>query len=146
MRIKVRPLEPRDHADWLALFQDYVAFYKADVPAAVIDLTWSRLMGDDESMTGIGATVDQQLVGMALIVFHRSTWSATGYCYLEDLYVAPTARGQGVGRALIEAVYSAADARGATRTYWVTENDNVIARRLYDAMATRAPFIQYRRR
>jgi GNAT superfamily N-acetyltransferase len=146
MRVEVRPLQPRDQPEWRALFNDYVAFYKADVPAAVIDLTWSRLMGDDESMTGIGATVDQELVGMALVVFHRSTWSPTGYCYLEDLYVAPSARGQGVGRALIEAVYAAADARGATRTYWVTEDDNAVARRLYDGMAQRVPFVQYRRR
>jgi GNAT superfamily N-acetyltransferase len=146
MRVEVRPLQPRDHPEWRALFNDYVAFYKADVPAAVIDLTWSRLMGDDESMTGIGATVDQQLVGMALVVFHRSTWSPIGYCYLEDLYVSPSARGQGVGRALIEAVYAAADARGATRTYWVTEDDNAVARRLYDGMAQRVPFVQYRRR
>jgi GNAT superfamily N-acetyltransferase len=147
MHIKVRPLEPSDHADWLALFRDYVAFYGADVPADVVDLTWSRLMGEDAAMLGLGATSgDGRLVGMALVVFHRSTWSATGYCYLEDLYVAPAARGRGVGRALIEAVYAAADARGATRTYWVTEDDNAIARRLYDGMAQRAPFVQYRRR
>lgn len=147
MRIEVRPLEPRDHADWLVLFEDYVAFYKAHVPADVVDLTWSRLMGGDADMLGLGATSgDGRLVGMALIVFHRSTWSATWYCYLEDLYVAPAARGQGVGRSLIEAVYAAADARGATRTYWVTEEENATARRLYDAMAMRAPYVQYRRR
>ncbi len=146
MSLSVRPLEPGDHDNWLVLFRDYIAFYRESVPDDVIELTWSRLTGDDPDMLGLTATRgDGRLVGMALVVFHRSTWSSTWYCYLEDLYVVPAERGQGVGRALIEAVYAAADARGATRTYWVTEADNAAARRLYDGVARRAPFVQYRR-
>ena len=84
-------------------------------------------------------------IGLAHALFHRSTWTATWYCYLEDLYVDPDRRNQGAGRALIEAVYRAADARGCTRTYWVTGETNMDARALYDRIATRAPFVQYRR-
>ena len=146
MTIGVRPLEARDHAEWLGLFHDYVAFYRAVVPPEVVDLTWSRLMGGSEEMLGLCAEDPEAgLVGIALVVFHRSTWSTTWYCYLEDLYVAPAARGRGVGRALIEAVYAAADERGASRTYWVTEEGNSEARRLYDRVALRAPYVQYRR-
>ena len=146
MSIRVRPLEARDHDAWLALFQDYIAFYRASVPDEVVALTWSRLMGGAPEMSGLGAFgADGRLIGIALMVFHRSTWAADGYCYLEDLYVVPEARGLGAGRALIEGVYAAADARGATRTYWVTEEDNAVARRLYDRVAARAPYVQYRR-
>ncbi|MGE0699997.1 MAG: N-acetyltransferase family protein [Hyphomicrobiaceae bacterium] len=146
MTVRVRPLEQRDHADWLALFRDYIAFYRADVPDEVVALTWSRLMGLEPEMLGLAAVgEDDRPVGLALIVFHRSTWSPTFYCYLEDLYVAPAMRGQGIGRALVEAVYAAADARGATRTYWVTESGNLTAQSLYDRLATRAPYVQYRR-
>src|SRR5215475_9199792 len=81
----------------------------------------------------------------AHIVFHRSTWSATWYCYLEDLFVDPTRRKTGAGRALIEAVYRAADARQCTRTYWVTDASNATARALYDRVAGKEPFVQYRR-
>ena len=147
MTFGVRPLESDDYEAWLALFRDYVAFYQASVPDDVIELTWSRLMSASPEMLGLCAVGDDDsLVGIALLVFHPSTWSATSYCYLEDLFVAPAVRGQGVGKALIEAVYAAADDRGATRTYWVTETGNVAARRLYDGVAIRAPYVQYRRR
>ena len=144
--IRVRPLEHRDKSDWLSLFRDYIAFYRAQVPDDVIELTWTRLMGADFAMHGLAAVgADDRPLGFALLVLHPSTWSPTTYCYLEDLFVAPAARGQGVGRLLIEAVYATADARGATRTYWVTEAGNAAARHLYDKLATRAPFVQYRR-
>ena len=79
------------------------------------------------------------------VLFHRSTWSKTWYCYLEDLFVRPDIRAKGTGRQLIEAVYREADARGATRTYWFTRGDNERARRLYDRLGTLSPFVQYRR-
>lgn len=146
MSIEVRPIERRDESDWLRLFRDYIAFYRASVPDDVIELTWARLLDEASPMTGLVATdADGSPVGIALLVFHLSTWSPTTYCYLEDLYVAPAARGKGVGRALIKAVYREADARGATRTYWVTEADNKTARRLYDTLAARVPIVQYRR-
>jgi len=146
MDIRTRPLEPRDHDRWRTLFRAYIDFYRAEVSDEVIALTWSRLMDSASGMVGLCATdADDCPIGIALLVFHPSTWSATTYCYLEDLYVAPEARGRGAGKALIGAVYAMADARGATRTYWVTEEGNDGARRLYDSLAVRAPYVQYRR-
>ena len=84
-------------------------------------------------------------IGLAHVLFHRSTWSPTHYCYLEDLFVEPGLRAKGVGRALIEAVYREADARQCTRTYWSTQEFNYRARGLYDQMATKSVFVQYRR-
>jgi len=146
MELRVRRLDQRDRCAWQALFRDYIDFYRASVPENVLDLTWSRLMDSSSGMVGLCAVdARDQPIGLALLVFHLSTWSATTYCYLEDLYVAPMARGRGAGRMLIDAVYAEADARGATRTYWVTEIENDTARRLYDQVAAQSPFVQYRR-
>lgn len=147
MSLRIRRLEAGDKAAWLPLFKAYVDFYKAAVPEDVIELTWRRLLADEEeSMLGLVA-IDEAgtLVGLATLVFHRSTWSPTCYCYLEDLFVDANVRGRSIGRRLIDAVYAEADARGATRTYWATEETNYRARTLYDQVATRTHFLQYRR-
>jgi GNAT superfamily N-acetyltransferase len=146
MTIKVRPIEPSDKTPWLGLFDQYIAFYEASVPADVIEATWHRLVTRTDGMMGFsGVDTQGEIAGIAAVVFHRSTWSATVYCYLEDLFVAPAWRGRGVGRALIEAVYEEADRRGASSTYWATAATNAQARLLYDQVASLSPFVQYRR-
>jgi GNAT superfamily N-acetyltransferase len=147
MKVPIRRLEAGDKTVWLSLFRGYIAFYRATVGEDVIAATWRRLIAGETDFHIALVAVDERNVpiGLAHVLFHRSTWSASCYCYLEDLFVTPARRKQGVGRALIEAVYREADARGATRTYWMTEEHNRTARTLYDRLAMRAPFVQYRR-
>jgi GNAT superfamily N-acetyltransferase len=146
MTIDVRPVVSTDEGPWLELFHGYVTFYEASVPEDVIALTWQRLLARDDNMLALIATDETgRALGIAALVFHRSTWAATWYCYLEDLFVAPDARGLGVGRALIEAAYEEADRRGATRTYWATQGKNATARALYDRIGQLTDFVQYRR-
>lgn len=144
--IEVRPLGSEDEQRWRQLFAGYIAFYEAEVPEEIVTLTFERLLAQEDGMAGLVA-VDGAgtVVGLANLVFHRSTWSPTWYCYLEDLYVDPGVRGTGAGRALIEATYAEADRRGATRTYWATQDKNATARRLYDRVGELTPFVQYRR-
>ena len=144
---RVRPLAPRDKDAWAPLFKAYIAFYKSSVSDDVIELTWQRLMSGGEGFH-IGLVVVDDAdrpFGLAHVLFHRSTWSPTFYCYLEDLFVDHARRAKGAGRALIEATYAEADKRGCTRTYWATQEFNYRARGLYDQMATKSPFLQYRR-
>ena len=143
----IRHLEPGDRAGWEPLFRSYIEFYKAKLSDDVIDETWSRLLSDDPQFHVGLCALDgsRKLIGIAHVLFHRSTWSKTHYCYLEDLFVAPDIRAKGVGRALIEAVYRESDARSCTRTYWATQEVNYRARGLYDQVATKSPFLQYRR-
>jgi|LNFM01.1.fsa_nt_gb GNAT superfamily N-acetyltransferase len=142
----VRRVRPDDETNWTALFRDYVAFYRANVADDVIALTWSRVLDAGSGMISLVAVDEADTpVGLALIVLHRSSWSKTWYCYLEDLFVAADQRGRGLGLALIEAVYAEADLHGATRTYWVTEEDNEAAQRLYARVAKKAPYVQFRR-
>ena len=143
--VVVRAAGPQDRAAWQPLWDGYLRFYESDVPAEVTDLTWSRLLSPTEPVGALVAVDgDGALLGFAHHVLHRSTWSPTTYCYLEDLFTAPQARGRGVGTALVTATADAARAAGATRLYWHTQGTNAAARRVYDRLGTLSGFVQYR--
>jgi len=143
-RLDVRALRPDERRSWEPLWQGYLAFYESAIAPEVTEATWSRLHDPAEPMHVLGAFLDGTLVGIVHYLFHRSTWTIGDYCYLQDLFTEPQARGQGAGRALIEAVYDRAKVAGASRVYWLTQETNATARALYDTLADRPGFIQYR--
>ena len=143
--IGIRPLRLDERADWEPLWKGYLDFYKTSVPQQTYDTTWARLHDPAEPMWLLGATVDGKLLGIVHYLYHRSCWTVGDYCYLQDLFVAEGARKLGLGRALIEAVYREAREAGASRVYWNTHETNATAQALYDTLADRPGFIQYRK-
>ena len=143
--IIIRPIGEDERREWNPLWDGYLAFYKTALAQDVTDLAWSRFHDPNETMFALGGYIDGRLAGFAHYLFHRSTWAPKRYCYLEDLFVAENARGHGLGRALIEAVYQKAEAAGASRVYWLTQSGNAQARALYDQVADNLGFIQYRK-
>lgn len=141
----VEPLRDGQFDDWLPLWRGYQAFYGVDIPAEVTATTWRRFHDPAEPMHALGGFVDGRLVGIVHYLFHRSCWTTEDYCYLQDLFTGEAARGRGVGRALIEAVYRRAAEAGASRVYWLTQADNAVARALYDKLADDSGFVQYRK-
>jgi GNAT superfamily N-acetyltransferase len=144
-RIEIRAVGLSERAAWEPLWQGYLTFYQATLPPEQNDLTWARLHDPAEPMHLLGAYVDGKLEGIVHYLFHRSTWTAGNYCYLQDLFVAEGGRNHGLGRALIDAVYTQARQNGASRVYWLTQESNEAARALYDKVADRPGFIQYRK-
>ncbi|MEM8876901.1 MAG: GNAT family N-acetyltransferase [Pseudomonadota bacterium] len=141
----IRSLNENDFDQWLPLWQGYLTYYESSVSDQVTDTTWSRIITPGEQPHGL-CVVDPigRLGGIVHYLFHRSTWTETSYCYLEDLFVDPAIRGQGLGGRLIAAVEQMATEEGATRLYWNTQHFNTRARVLYDRVSTLSPFIQYR--
>ena len=144
--LSIRPIERADRAEWGRLWQGYLAFYKTTLPDAIYDLAFDRMLsGDEGEFQGYLALMDDQPVGLVHFLFHRHGWKEEKVCYLQDLYADPSARGHGVGAALIMAVYATADAEGAPSVYWLTQEDNATARKLYDQVAGKTDFIKYQR-
>lgn len=143
--VTIRPVAPGDKAAWLPLWEGYNRFYERTAAPEVTAMTWSRFFDAYEPMHALVAEADGAIVGIVHYLFHRNTSMIGPTCYLQDLFTAPAARGRGVGRALIEAVYDAARAAGAGRVYWMTHETNHTAMRLYDQVAERSGFVQYRR-
>ena len=147
--MRVRQVAPGDFDQWLPLWNGYNAFYgrqgRTALPRTITDLLWERFFDINEPVHGIVAEDDGRLLGIAHYLFHRNTIEPAMSCYMQDLFTVAEARGRGVGRALIDGVYLAADEAGSTRVYWHTQNTNEAGRRLYDKMAQHSGFIVYAR-
>ncbi|HEY0436986.1 MAG TPA: GNAT family N-acetyltransferase [Phenylobacterium sp.] len=146
--LMVRPVARADQAAWRPLWDGYNTFYGRSGPTALAEevtaTTWDRFFDPAEPVHALVAERDGRIVGIVHYLFHRTTTSIAPTCYLNDLFTDPDARGGGVGRALIEAVYEAAGAAGSSRVYWLTHETNAVAMRLYDQVAVKSGFLVYR--
>ncbi len=142
----ILPLATPDYDAWYPLWQAYLIFYKASLSDEVTRTTFARLTSGAEPMGGfIARDAAGDAIGITHWIIHLSCWTIGDYCYLQDLFVAPGTRKQGVGRALIETVYAQANALGCARVHWLTQESNRTAMRLYDQMAERSGFVQVRK-
>lgn len=139
---EISPLRTDERARWQQLWGEYQQFYKVALPDAVTDSLWQRMQAG--TLHGLGARdASGNLQGFVHYLFHGDTWSEQDACYLQDLYVHPSARGTGCGRRLIKAVAAAAHRAGSNAPYWLTHETNATARALYDRLAKNHGFIQY---
>lgn len=145
--MKIRELRTDDEAAWRELWTGYLTYYESSVTEAVYAKTFERLLDPARETQRAFLAVDDadQPIGLVHYILHPHNWREEDVVYLQDLYVADAARGTGAGRALIEAVYAAADANGTPSVYWLTQDFNATARQLYDRVATLTPFIKYSR-
>ncbi len=144
--ITIHPIQPSDKSEWRRLWTAYLEFYESSVTDEVYESTFERLCSADHpDQCGFMALQGDQHIGLVHYIYHAHNWRVEPVCYLQDLYADPSVRGTGVGRKLIEAVYAQADADGRPSVYWLTQDFNTEARKLYDRIATLTPFIKYSR-
>jgi len=147
--LMIRPVASTDFAQWEVLWDGYNTFYGRSgataLPDEITRATWSRFFDTSEPVHALVAEKDGELVGLVHYIFHRSTTMISPTCYLQDLFTVENARGQGIGRGLIEAVYEQAKSAGLQRVYWQTHETNLIGMKLYDKVAERSGFIVYRK-
>ena len=140
----IHELEEGHWEQWQPLWQGYLEFYRAELPDETTRTTFARLVGRDDAMFGLLAVSERgDGIGLTHCVVHPTTWSDAPSCYLEDLFVAPAARGSGLGRDLLEKAKRASVQRAAGRLYWHTQSYNGRARSLYDLVARPTSFIVY---
>ncbi|BAQ84022.1 GNAT family N-acetyltransferase [Pseudomonas sp. St29] len=144
-QIQIRPVTAADHAAWLPLWQAYLRFYETELPDTVTQSTWQRFLDTREPTHSALAWDGERAVGLVHFIYHRSNWSIENACYLQDLLVTPDQRGTGVGRQLIEFVYTRAKQDGCAKVHWLTHETNATAIQLYERIAERPGFIQFRK-
>lgn len=139
----ITPMTAADHDEWVPLWRAYLVFYESELADAVTEDVFTRIVADRDLHGAIARDGGGAAVGFVHWLLHPSTWTTTSYCYLEDLFVVPGARGGGTGRALIAHVREQAAAAGAEKVYWLTQRSNGTARALYDRVATSTGFVHY---
>lgn len=139
--IQIRALQSTDYTAWEILARGYREFYNTPTSSRELETTWARLM-ENREVFGLGATLDNELVGITHYLYHATVWTADA-CYLQDLFTHPDMRGKGIARQLINAVALRATEKYASRLYWLTQEDNATARVLYDKVARYSGFIRY---
>ena len=143
---ELRELNTDDFYTWKKLWRVYLAFYNTTVNELIYETTFQRIVSkENKAQNAIIACKNTEMVGLVHYIFHPDNWNIEDDCYLQDLFVVETARGLGIGRSLIEAVYAEADKRGSPSVYWLTEKSNKQARALYDKVANATSFIEYSR-
>jgi GNAT superfamily N-acetyltransferase len=145
MKPVIRPVVDADFPRWLPLWTGYNTFYERTLPDEITRRTWARFLDPGEPMQALVAEQDGELLGLVHYLFHRATAMIEDSCYLADLFTNRQARGKGVGRLLIGAVYDAARTAGCSRVYWQTHETNAVAQVLYNEVADRSGFIVYRK-
>ena len=146
MSISIRLICSEDKALWQSLFEQYLDFYETSRSQSIIDRVFARMIsGDSGEFRGFVAEIDGVIAGFTHFLSHRKMWDIENAFYLQDLFVASSARGQGAARALIEEVYAIADAEGTPKVYWLTQESNHTAQALYNRLAKRSEFIHYTR-
>lgn len=144
--LNIRSMVAEDEQQWRRLWTAYLEYYETTLPEEIYRATFERLLsGADSEFCGLIAEWNGNPVGLTHYLFHRSFWQIEKVCYLQDLFVDPQVRGKSFGRALIEAVYAAADKAACPEVYWMTQDFNEAGRRLYDRVAELTPFIIYER-
>lgn len=139
----IRCFETTDRESWRKLWQQYLDMDGSTLDEEVHEATWKRLLDAAEPVNGAMVLHEGAATGFVHFVFHRSTWSVSDACYLQDLFVSPGARGRGLGSSLVRYVGDKARANGAQRIHWQTQSDNEIAMSLYDKIGERSPYVQY---
>ena len=144
MTLTIRAIEEKDKDQWLKLWAGYLEFYKSTISSEQTELTWKRLINNEQKMFGFVAESEEGVIGFTHCLFRPSTWTESDYCYLEDLFVDPNIRGKGIGRALMNKVFELAKEKNSKRVYWTTQEFNKTARVLYDSIIPVSEFVQYR--
>lgn len=130
----IRPPTGADHPQWRRLWEEYLHFYQQEPEPESTGHLWARLLDDEDPVEGLIAESEGELIGVVHFFPHPDTWQPKPVCYLQDLYVDPAERGQGVGRSLIQEVVKRSREAGWSHVYWQTAEDNARARRLYDQL------------
>ena len=143
--MRISPITAEEYEQVVPLIADYQRFYGVDEPdEAVNDAFFRRFLAPSDVGLLLGAWAGDELAGYACLYWTFSSVTPGDVVLMNDLFVAASHRGSGVGRALVDAALATARERGAIALRWMTAIDNRSAQAAYERMdAERSAWFEY---
>ncbi|PSL39701.1 ribosomal protein S18 acetylase RimI-like enzyme [Labedella gwakjiensis] len=140
----IRAARDDDFFPWLTLYEGYAEFYHQPLTDQRSVKTWQWIVRGDHGLRAfVAENGDGDLVGLAHVRTIAQPLEGTTALYLDDLFVAESARGAGVATELLEFLRSLASSEGRSGVSWITADDNAAAQAVYDKLATRTSWVTY---
>lgn len=135
--LSVRPLAPHDFPNWLPLWDGNNLGQRHE---EITTSTWMRLMDDTIPVFGLCAIKNGEMAGLVHYVLHYTTGAIEPACYMQDVFVSPNFRKQGIAAQMVEALAEIGKARKWSRLYWLADNGNEAAQALYRNIGVKLDF------
>ena len=140
----IRPISTSDFEAWGNLYSAYAEFYQVNQTEEMRKQVWAWLHNPDHEVKGfIAVSEDGSLIGIAHYRAFARPLSATSGGFLDDLFVSPSARGNEVGKKLIEAVIKIGKEKNWSVIRWITADGNHRARGVYEKLAIQTKWVTY---
>ena len=144
MNVKVSAPDTGDREAWALLYRGYAEFYQVPMTDGILDTVWQWIRDDGNPFFGLIAKDEQgRAVGLMHCRQMPSPLRGALVGFLDDLFVLPEARGQGVVEQLYAALESLGREQGWPLIRWITAEDNGRARAVYDKLADRTHWVTY---
>ena len=146
MTISVTRMALEDRADWEPLYYGYAKFYRVEMNQAILDTLWGWIHDDANAFFGlIARDADGKAVGLMHCRQMPSPLSGALVGFLDDLFVDPTARGQGVVEALYAGLNQPGQEQGWPFIRWITAENNYRGRAVYDRLSDKTHWVTYQK-
>ena len=135
MNNSVREIQLKDKEQWQELYKGYANFYKVEMNNQILETVWSWLHDKNHELNGIVYEIDGNIVALAHYRRMPRPLKGKDIGFLDDLFVEPIHRGKKIGKKLLNELKNISKSKGWGLIRWLTHDDNLRAKALYDRVA-----------
>ena len=139
----IREIKPTDKEQWENLYKGYAKFYKVEMNKTILKTVWHWIHDKNHEVEGIVYEINNKIVGLAHYRKMPRPLRGQEIGFLDDLYVDPDYRRKGIGEKFLNYLKELSKSRGWNLIRWLTHDDNIKAKSLYDRVAEKTNWDLY---
>ena len=139
----IREIKLTDKEQWENLYEGYAKFYKVEMNKTILKTVWNWIHDKNHEVEGIVYEINNKIVGLAHYRKMPRPLRGQEIGFLDDLYVDPDYRRKGIGEKFLNYLKELSKSRGWNLIRWLTHDDNIKAKSLYDRVAKKTNWDLY---